>query len=133
MQITVAFYFSVCAANLFTVDFDTDSIPPEMARAFYDACNTQLFAAFRDNDADLETAFEDTFERLASIGLPSCYNVVIDPNIVFNGYEAVDLLLRQDMDEDTVLALTIQKRDYDMFTVCSNEEGSLERFIEKLS
>lgn len=126
MKITISLYYEVCAASLFTVQINR-SLSTTDALYLYQVCLEDFFQRYLEGEDSLQTLLRQTFDKLETI-CPR-HQILIDSNLIqFDDWDEVDQLLRQDLSDSTSLAFTC-----DEITVCSGEEGSMDRFVEIVS
>lgn len=122
--INISFFYTICGASIFTVEIDQHERNQEnlahMFRLFID-----FFEDFRneENLEDLLIDMDFQFDRF-----------ILDPNLLWHGFDECERILRHGFDDQTVMVITIESEEGEgeRHTIFTNEEGSIDRFVDFL-
>lgn len=122
--VNISFFYTICGASIFTVEIDQNERNPDnLVRMF------QLFVDFfedfsnGDNLEDLLIDMDFQFNRF-----------ILDPNLLWYGFDECERILRDGFDHQTVMVITIESEEGEgeRHTIFTNEEGSMDRFVDYL-
>lgn len=122
--VNVSFLYTICGASIFTIELDQhDRNPQQLISTFQ-----RIIDFFEDfsNGENLEELLIDLdfqFERF-----------ILDPNLLWYGFDESEAILRQDFDDQTVLVITIESEEGEgeRKTIFTNDEGSVDQFVNYL-